>query len=55
MRIDSLASEVERLKKNKGLAAPFVNVDLREWIPAGATIRSAGAGDDGEGPSGALD
>ena len=37
MRIDSLASEIARLQKKKGLAAPFVNVDLRQWIPTVAS------------------
>lgn len=32
-----LASEIDRLQKKKGLAAPFVNVDLRQWLPTGAS------------------
>ena len=37
VRVDSLALEVDRLREKKGLAAPFVDVDLRHWLPTGAS------------------
>ena len=51
---DALATEVKRLRTKRGLANPFVCVDLRQWIPAaaaGATENeSAGAGSAGAKP-----
>ena len=50
----ALATEIKRLKTKRGLANPFVYVDLRQWIPAAATgateDESAGAGSAGAKP-----
>ena len=34
--VDALATEIRRLRAKRGLANPFVFVELRQWVPAAA-------------------
>ena len=47
--VDALATEVAKLK-NKGIAAPFICVNLKKYLPGWAGVRSEESDDDAETP-----